>query len=79
MLWGLTKGKSSVIFFLHIEIGAKKKSITIVGFSSKYLVELATNRNALLKIEPSINTILRSYDLSFFVRQNVSVGGRTGS
>ena len=44
--------------------GAQKKSIAIVGFSSKYLVELATNRNALLKIEPSINTILRSCDLS---------------
>jgi len=32
----------------------KKKSIAIVGFSSKLLVGLATNRNALLKIEPSI-------------------------
>jgi hypothetical protein len=34
---------------------AQKKSIAIVGFSSKSLVGLATNRDALLKIEPSIN------------------------
>lgn len=43
---------------------SKKKSIAIVGFSSKLLVGLATNRDALSKIEPSTMSVLRSLDLS---------------
>jgi hypothetical protein len=42
------------ILFSVILAKSKKKSIAIVGFSSKLLVGLATNRDALLKIEPSI-------------------------
>ena len=55
------------MIFLYLEFKcrrAQKKSIAIVGFSSKCLAELATNRDALLKFEPSILTILRSLDLS---------------
>jgi hypothetical protein len=35
--------------FLNIEIEEEKKSIAIVGFSSRLIVGLATNRDALLK------------------------------
>jgi hypothetical protein len=46
-----------VVNFLEeiVKVFSKKKSIAIVGFSSKSLVGLATNRDALLKIGPSIN------------------------
>jgi len=44
---------------------SKKKSIAIVGFSSRLIVGLATNRDALSKTFPSVNENSWTWDLSY--------------